>query len=50
VSERAGEPTFAGAGFAGDQEVLSPPDPVAGCEREAVRGVHETVEDGISHR
>jgi hypothetical protein len=32
VSERASEPTLAGAGFAGDQEVLSPPDPVAGCE------------------
>jgi hypothetical protein len=29
VPERAGEPTFAGAGFAGDQEALSPPDPVA---------------------
>jgi hypothetical protein len=32
VSERASEPTLAGAGFAGDQEVLSLPDPVAGCE------------------
>jgi len=31
VSERASEP-IAGAGFAGDQEILSPPDPVAGCE------------------
>jgi hypothetical protein len=32
VSERASEPTLAGTGFAGDQEILSPPDPVAGCE------------------
>jgi hypothetical protein len=32
VSERAGKPALAGAGFAGDQEVLSPPDPVAGRE------------------
>src|ERR1700734_3438903 len=32
VSERAGEPALAGAGFPGDQEVVSPPDPVAGCE------------------
>jgi hypothetical protein len=27
VSERAGESTFAGAGFAGDQEVLAPVEP-----------------------
>jgi hypothetical protein len=32
VSERASEPTLAGAGFSGDQEILSPRDPVAGCE------------------
>src|SRR3974377_589757 len=32
VPERAGEPALARAGFAGDQEVLSPPDPVAGSE------------------
>jgi hypothetical protein len=32
VAERAGKPALAGAGFAGDQQVLSPPDPVAGRE------------------
>src|SRR5260370_16503023 len=32
VSERAGEPAFAGAGFPSDQEVVSPPDPVPGRE------------------
>src|SRR5712671_1667240 len=32
VSERAGEPALAGAGFPGNQEVVSPPDPVAGRE------------------
>src|SRR5580658_8998029 len=32
VSERAGEPALAGAGFPSDQEVVSPPDPVAGRE------------------
>src|SRR5271170_6839816 len=32
VSERAGEPALAGAGFPCDQEVVSPPDPVAGRE------------------
>ena len=30
VCERAGEPALARAGFAGDQDVLSPPDPIAG--------------------
>ena len=32
VSERAGEPALARAGFPGDQEVVSPADPVAGRE------------------
>ena len=32
VSERAGDPALARAGFPGDQEVVSPPDPVAGRE------------------
>ena len=32
MSERAGEPALAGAGFPGDQEVVSPPDPIAGRE------------------
>jgi hypothetical protein len=31
VSEYASEPTLAGDGFSGDQDILSPPDPVAGC-------------------
>src|SRR5260370_15009703 len=32
VSERAGEPALAGAGFSSDQEVLLAPDPIAGRE------------------
>src|SRR5579863_306600 len=32
VSERAGDPALARAGFPGDQEVVSPADPVAGRE------------------
>ena len=42
VCERAGKPTFSGASFAGNQEVLSPGDPVAGRElgEQRLVGVH----------
>jgi hypothetical protein len=53
LPERAGKPAFAGAGLAGDQEVLTPRDPFAGCELgkqrliEAARGLRvETFDHG----
>ena len=47
VAERAGQPTLAGAGFAGDQEVLSAGDPVTGREFGEQRLVETTRRLGV---
>jgi len=47
VAERAGQPTLAGAGFAGDQEVLSAGAPVTGRELGEQRLVETTRRLGV---
>src|SRR5215207_1561499 len=53
VAERAGKPTFAGAGWAADQQALVPCDPIAGdelgeqCLVETTRRLHvDILDDG----
>jgi len=47
VAEGAGEPTLSRAGLAGDQKVLSPPDPVAGRELREQRPVETARRLGV---